>query len=137
MRHVVFDLPPDIVITAYPAGLHGCFAVRHAGRVIVTASPTPFCEAARILLAEGFPVGAVLGMRHQGADDIALRAKLGAAAKLTVDEHHNRFTKWKPFGGLPDGVCRSAVGPPMRSGAAAAVRHRNGGFKRVHGGGAP
>ena len=44
----------------------------------------------------------MLVMRWAGAKDWALRGSLGAAAKLTVDEHNGTFAKWKalfPLGG--------------------------------------
>ena len=72
----------DIAVTAYPRR-DGRFEVHHAGRVLCT-SREPFCEAARRLLAEGFPPGAVLGLRHIGQHDIALRGRLARAAELTV-----------------------------------------------------
>jgi hypothetical protein len=36
-------------------------------------------------------------MRHLGSEVTALRAKFGTAARLTVDESHTRFTRWKAF----------------------------------------
>src|SRR5262245_17674728 len=97
MRGQRFEYP-SIVIIAKPFGSGGRFQVKHAGRVIVASSGTPFCAAARVLLAEGHPPGATLAMRYQGEADFALRGKLGAAAKLTVkDSRHGKpvFARWK------------------------------------------
>jgi hypothetical protein len=94
---------PDITITVRPIRA-GRFEARHAGRVLVAASTEPFCAAARALLAEGFPPGSVLGMKHQGEQDIALRGKLGTVAKLTMKEtpHGPRAIRWKAPQSAPD-----------------------------------
>ena len=39
--------------------------------------------------------GTVLVMRHAGSDVDALTAKLGVAARLTVDEGRTNFRAWK------------------------------------------
>ena len=97
----------DLEITVRPRG-RGSFAAFQGGRLLAV-STEPFCTAARILLAEGYPPGTIIGMRHQGALDIALRARLGAAAKLTVAEADDppRFRRWKPSP-------FRAVSPPAR-----------------------
>ena len=104
---------PDLIILVRSLG-HGRFEARHAGRVIVRSSRVPFFDAARCLVAEGFPPGAVLGMRHRGSHDVTLRARLGAAAKLTVDDHNASFANWQPFDRSQSGGNRPMVGPPMR-----------------------
>jgi hypothetical protein len=69
---------------------------------VLCTSSQPFLDGARKLLARGHSPQTILVMRHAGSDDVALRGSLGAAAKLTVDEHNGTvFAKWKPF-------CRSA-----------------------------
>ena len=108
----------DIVVTAYPRH-DGRFEAHHAGRVLCI-SREPFCEAARRLLVEGFPPGAVLGLRHIGQHDIALRGRLARAAELTVRDGADgvpRFRRWKasPYG---------RVSPPMRFSVQAASRQR-------------
>jgi hypothetical protein len=100
----------DLEITVRPRG-RGQFAAFQGGRLLAVSSE-PLCAAARILLAEGHPPGTTLGMRHQGAPDIALRGRLGAAAKLTVRENKTAgpdFRRWEPFSSR-------RVAPPMRSG---------------------
>ncbi len=103
----------DIAITAYPRR-DGRFEAHYAGRVLCV-SREPFCESARRLLAEGFPPGFVLGLRHVGSQDTALCSRLARAAALTVRGGADwvpRFHRWK---------ASPSVGPtpPMRLGAAA------------------
>jgi hypothetical protein len=84
------------------------------GRRIVKRSTTPFCEAARVLLAEGIKPDTAFVMRHDGNAYDAMRSTVGAAAKLTAtDDRLGKpiFAKWKP---RPD-VERSSSGErPMR-----------------------
>lgn len=98
----------DIAITACPRR-DGRFEVQHAGRVLCV-SRQPFLEAARRLLAEGFPPGAVLGLRHAGQPYAALQGRLARAAELTVHDGADgvpRFRRWRasPYG---------RVSPPIR-----------------------
>ncbi len=98
-----------IVLPVRPSlgGSKGCYEAHLQGR-LVARSRTPFLDAARKLLAEGFSPNTVIAMRRAGSDTDCMTATLGAAAKLTVVEHNDtRFTKWKP-------VPRSAVSPLMR-----------------------
>jgi hypothetical protein len=63
----------------------GKFDAFHAERQIVAASQTPFCDAARALLAEGLAAPSdVLVMSHGGSAHDALKASVAVAAKLTV-----------------------------------------------------
>jgi len=64
-------------------------------------SDQPFLDGARVLLERGFPPDAILTMRHEGNDTIALRGRLDIAARLTIEERSNgsrppTFVKWKP-----------------------------------------
>jgi hypothetical protein len=88
------------------------FDARVDGRLIVKRSTTPFCDACRVLLAEGIAPGTPIVMRHgyDGCD--ALKATVGVAAKLTVsDDRLGKpiFTKHKPY----DGPASTAVSPPI------------------------
>jgi hypothetical protein len=68
------------------------------GRSIVTRSTTPFCDAARVLLAEGIKPNTTLVMRHAGSAADALRSTVGVASKLTVwDDGLGKpiFGRWK------------------------------------------
>jgi hypothetical protein len=68
------------------------------GGAFLCTSRQPFLEAARALIAMGSHPDVVLVMRHAGSRVVALRATLGVAARLTVDEHNGtRFARWKPF----------------------------------------
>jgi hypothetical protein len=70
------------------------------GRVVVKRSTTPFCDAARLLLAEGIKPNTILVMRHAGSGADALRSSVGVAAGLTVaDDNGGKpiFRKWSPY----------------------------------------
>src|SRR5258706_8864851 len=54
------------------------------GRSVVKRSTTPFCDAVRVLLAEGVRPETVFVMRHEGSPHDALRSTVGVAAGLTV-----------------------------------------------------
>jgi hypothetical protein len=71
------------------------------GRFVVKRSTTPFCDAARVLLAEGVRPEAKLVMRHAGSAADALRSTVGVAAKLTVKDNHGKpvFKRWQPYDG--------------------------------------
>jgi hypothetical protein len=76
-----------IIITVEPVDRLAYFRVRLGERLLLDGSRQPLCEAARILIAEGVNPDSVLAMRHAGRADDALRAKLGVAAGLVVEEH--------------------------------------------------
>jgi hypothetical protein len=67
------------------------FDVHLDGRRIVERGTTPFCDAARRLLAEGLDPVTPIAMRHTGKDYDALRS-------TTVEEGKRRptFRPWKP-----------------------------------------
>jgi hypothetical protein len=70
------------------------------GRFVVERSTTPFCDAARMLLAESVRPEAKLVMRRAGSATDALRSTVGAAAGLTVaDDNGGKpvFRKWSPY----------------------------------------
>src|SRR4051812_29529761 len=86
-----------ITIIIEPVG-PDTFTARHDGAVLVAGSREPFCAAARVLIERGVDPAARLVMRHAGADHDALRAKLGAAAKLTIEDGPSgapRFRRWR------------------------------------------
>jgi hypothetical protein len=83
------------------------------GRCIVERSTTPFCDAARVLLAEGADPATRFIMRHEASPHEALRSTVGAAAKLTVvDDRGGKpiFAKWSPY----DAHRSTVVTSPMR-----------------------
>jgi hypothetical protein len=83
----------SVIIHPVSGGRH---AAKLDGRLLCT-SATPFCEAARVLLAEGVDPDARIEMRHAGRDTVILSGTVRAAARLTVS--NDRFEKWHPDGG--------------------------------------
>lgn len=88
------DSPPlkpvqclTVVVCPMP-GQPGHFAARLRGdRQILCASRSPFLDSARVLLARGaYDPLIQLEMLHDGAASPSLRAKLGVAANLIVEE---------------------------------------------------
>jgi hypothetical protein len=70
------------------------------GRFVVERSTTPFCDTARVLLAEGVDPVTKIVMRHAGSLADALRSTVGVAAGLTVaDDNGGKpiFRKWSPY----------------------------------------
>ena len=57
-------------------------------------SRQPLLAAARVLVGEGVDPSAVLEMKRPGSSHVALRAPVGVAARLTVDESRPRFVPW-------------------------------------------
>jgi hypothetical protein len=90
------------------------------GRSIVKRSTTPFCDAARALLAEGIKPDTNFVMRHLDSASDALRSTVAAAANLTVTDDSGGkpvVRNWRPY----DAHTRVAVAPPMRETDPAAV----------------
>ena len=80
-------------------------------RCLVKRSATPFCDAARVLLAEGIKPETVFVMRHANSASDAMRSTVGAAAGLSVaDDGGGKpvFRNWKPY----DAASAVAVPPP-------------------------
>jgi hypothetical protein len=61
---------------------------------VVPSSRQPFLDAARVLMAEGHDPGITTVMRHFGNTTDTLKAKLGVAARLSVDEGRTGFRRW-------------------------------------------
>ena len=63
-------------------------------------SRAPFLAAARALLEKGHAPETEIAMTHAGSDLVALRARLGDAARLTVreDQKGARFAAYRPPG---------------------------------------
>src|SRR5262245_46726042 len=76
--------PSRLQITVAPVNQRDRFSARLDGRLLVKSSRTPFCDAARLLIAEGLDPSCTLVMRHRGSEVDVLRARLGVAAGLTV-----------------------------------------------------
>jgi hypothetical protein len=75
-------------------------AVLADGTVLLKSSRQPLLDGARALLAQGIDPETVLVMARKSTGTESLRAKVGDAAKLTVQEGDRvgpRFVKWKPY----------------------------------------
>jgi hypothetical protein len=88
---------------------------------VLCVSRTPFFDAARELVANGYDPNLTLIMRHAGSDTDSLRAKLGTAASLTLEEtdYGPKLRRWKPFSTLAVAprnapANRGATYPPAR-----------------------
>ena len=99
----------------------GRFDALYGDRLLVERTRTPFCDGARALLAQGLAdSGDRLVMRYAGSESDALSAKVGTAAKLTVDENGPRFKRHDPTWAdrftlrEPQGANPAAVAPPVR-----------------------
>jgi hypothetical protein len=88
---------------------------------VLCVSRTPFFEAARKLIAQGYDPGITLTLRHAGSSTDSLRTKLGTAAALAVEEtgYGPQLRRWKPYSTL-------AVPPRIAPNdkAASGTRHR-------------
>lgn len=90
----------------------------HVDGVLICTSRTPFFTAARQLITDGHDPTTIAVMRHAGSDFEAMRAPLGIAAKLTVEENPVlRFAMWKQFDGLDDGSGDCAGSSSIRANA--------------------
>ena len=95
----------------------GKFDARLGDRLLCQSTPTPFCDASRVMLAEGLAEPAdTLVMRHAGSQVDALRATVAVAARLTVTDSRlgrPRFAAWQPFI-APIGLKTRSVASPVR-----------------------
>jgi hypothetical protein len=89
----------QIVITVTPDTRPGRYRVYlETEQKPLCVSRLPFLAGARKLIARGHDPRTMLVMRWAGSKDWALRGALGAAAKLTVDDHNGTvFARWKPL----------------------------------------
>lgn len=86
---------------------HGRYRAELADGTVLCLSRQPFLDAARVLITAGFHPDTVLVGWRKGEAYWALKAALGKAARLTVDETRTCFARWKAFSS-------SAVSPPVR-----------------------
>jgi hypothetical protein len=80
----------------------GRFAAHLDGRLLHKSTRQPLLDCARVLLKEGADPQSTIAMRHNGSDHVALSGKIGAVAKLTIEESDDdpmRIRVWKPFEG--------------------------------------
>jgi hypothetical protein len=99
LQRLAADLPrPRQIIVIVTPAASGLFSAAFEGRRIIRVSRQPLLNSARILIAAGYDPAAIICIRHHSSDGNALRARLGIAARLTVDEHNGTaFACWKPF----------------------------------------
>lgn len=92
-------------IVVYPAG-KGNYKIE--GLDDMPAAPSVFYRAARHLLAAGADPEEILEMRHRGSATIAMRMRLGEAAKWMVSEGEKHGPRVVPHKESPF-VCGQAV----------------------------
>ena len=99
-----------IEVVLKPKTPRGLFGVEYSGTVIVEASRSPICDAARVLHALGYSDDSVVVARHHGSDIQSMRGPLWAWRGLTVREDRTgpRLVRWEPFS-------LRRVSPPVRS----------------------
>lgn len=70
------------------------------GKVLAESTTTPFFDAARTLLNDGFTPDTPLSMIHEGSSIVSMRSTVGKAAGRAVSEtakHGPRFQKYREF----------------------------------------
>jgi hypothetical protein len=90
----------EVVIIATPLiDKPGRFEARLAdGKLLCASTRQPLLDGARELLKHGVDPKVQVVMRHYNSTVDALKSTVGAAAKLTVDDHGSpRFKKWQSF----------------------------------------
>jgi hypothetical protein len=90
---------PEIEVVLKQKATPGLFGVEYTGTVIVEASRSPICDAARALHALGHSDDGMMVARHHGSDIVSMRGPLRAWRRLTVREDRAgpRFVRWEPF----------------------------------------
>jgi hypothetical protein len=79
-----------------PAGAPGSYHATLDGKRLCS-SRTPFLTAARKLIERGFSPDVTVVMRWRRSSADALRARLGAAARLTVVENERAGPVFRPY----------------------------------------
>jgi len=90
-------VPSNVFVVATSTSAAGFYELRLENQNrILCVSRQPFLDGARKLLALGYSASDVMVLRDSPLKDFRLRALIGRAAKLTVDEHNGTvFAKWK------------------------------------------
>jgi hypothetical protein len=103
------NAPEIIEVILRPKRTPGLFSAELSGTIIVEASRSPICDAARVLHALGYGDDSILVARHHGSDVVSMRGPLRAWRLLTVREDRAgpRFVRWEPFS-------LRRVSPPVR-----------------------
>jgi hypothetical protein len=92
------------------------------GRTIITRSTTPFCKAARVLLAEGAASTTGFVMRHAGSSHDALISTIGHAAGQTVADGSVGKPVFAPWVDIQKALSPATSRPPMRQNDPAATQ---------------
>jgi hypothetical protein len=86
----------SLIIEVAPAATPGCYRASLSGETLC-ASRTPFLAAARQLIERSHAPHSLLVMRWRDSPVDALRARLGAAARLTVVETERAGPVFRPY----------------------------------------
>jgi hypothetical protein len=88
-----------------PGGFHtDRFDAYLDSELIVGPTRQPWYDAARALLARGYPPDALLTMRHEkGAQDSFVPRPIGALAELTVEESDRSGLRVRKYRSFPGG----------------------------------
>ena len=106
----------SVIVTPIPSGTGRYQARLDGDDRVLCVSRTPFFDAARKLVADGHDADITLSLRHAGSDTDSLRARLGTAASLTVEEtgYGPQLRRWKPISTL---AVTSRIAPNEQAGA--------------------
>ena len=91
--------PEIIEVVLRPKTTPGLYSAELSGTIIVEASRSPICDAARALHALGHRDDSIVVARHHGSDVVSMTGPLGAWRGLTVREDRAgpRFVRWEAF----------------------------------------
>jgi hypothetical protein len=67
------------------------------GAAITKPTRQPLLDAARVLLAPGYPADTPITARHVGSDVIAMRSTVGEAARWTIEEPDRGGLRKRPW----------------------------------------
>lgn len=93
------DAPQTVEVVLKPKTTPGIFGAEFTGMVLVDASRSPICDAARALHRLGYRDESIVVARHHGSDVVSMRGPLWAWRRLTLREDRAgpRFVRWEPF----------------------------------------
>jgi hypothetical protein len=98
------------LVVIAPTDQPGCYSGTVNGELLVLSSRTPFLDAARVLVERGCDTNSILIGRHAGSDTNALIAKIGVAARLTVEENRHGTPTFRPYRAVRNGVGKAPYG---------------------------
>ena len=83
-------LPPAPFQIVIEPTVSGRKWIARLGKRVLCVSAWPFVKSARLLLDEGCPADAIIGMWRPNAEEFALRGRLGAVAATVIDGETTR-----------------------------------------------